>query len=162
VKHKYTIETLFELIAVCRDCEQGFRLCAGYTRDGHLSGVLMTLARQCAADMKELEGTIRQLGADPHRGPEGYAGLRRTQLQWTALACREDGAILEECECGASQLLEVYRNALDEHLPDWLRCVVLRQFEGLMVSHDQIRDASNQRSIHEIIAMSPRGAQAGQ
>jgi uncharacterized protein (TIGR02284 family) len=159
--HKYTIETLLEVIAERRDCEEGFRLCAGYLRSGRLSATLGILARECEQAASELEDVVRALGADPGLRPCGSSGvLRSVRLRpWSALACGEDGAILEECEQGASRLLEVYRNALDEHLPEWVRSTVLRQFKGLMASDDQIR---NERPIREIIATSPRGAQAGQ
>lgn len=161
MRHKYTIETLLELLAERRDGEVGFKLCAGYTGSGSLREVLLMLAWQCAQAAQELEGAIRLLGADPERSPPAVlSGLQRLKARpWSVFACGEDGAILEECERGASRLLEVYRNALDEHLPEWVRGMVLRQFEGLMVCHEQIRA---QRPIREILATSPHGAQAGQ
>jgi len=159
---KFTIETLRGLIAVCRDSEQGLRLCAGYTASPQLRGVFTVLAWRCLAAIPELEGAVCELGADPAQGAVGPRGLTRERgKQWTALACSEDGAILEECERGASRLLEVYRNALDEHLPERVRGIVLRQFERLMLSHEQIRDVCHQ-PIPDTLAMGPRGAQAGQ
>jgi uncharacterized protein (TIGR02284 family) len=161
MKHPYTIETLLELMAERRDGELLFRVSAGATSSASLSGTLLILAWDCEQAVRELKDVVRQFGADPERDPSGLAaGLRRARVRpWSVFASGEDGAILEECERGASRLLEVYRNALDEHLPDWVRAVVLRQFEGLMASHDQIR---NQRPIREILATSPHGAQTGQ
>lgn len=160
MRHKFTIETLLEVIAERRDCEEGFRLCAGYVRSGRVGALLSVLAWECERAASELKDVVRGLGADPARLPRGpWGGLRGARVRpWSALACGEDGAILEECEHGASRLLEVYRNALDEHLPDWVRGIVLRQFEGLMASHDLIR---NHQPIREILSTSPRGAQAG-
>ena len=56
-----------------------------------------------------------------------------------SLTQNNDEALVEECERGEDHALEVYRNALDDHLPEFVRQVVLRQFEDLMSDHDQIR-----------------------
>jgi uncharacterized protein (TIGR02284 family) len=50
-----------------------------------------------------------------------------------------DEALVDECEHGEDHALEVYRNALDDHLPEFVRQVVLDQFESMMSDHDQIR-----------------------
>ena len=50
-----------------------------------------------------------------------------------------DDALVDECEHGEDHALEVYRNALDDHLPEFVRQVVLRQFEDLMSDYEQIR-----------------------
>jgi uncharacterized protein (TIGR02284 family) len=85
----------------------------------------------------------------------GWAGLR------AALALGEDEAILDACERGESWILEAYRNALDDHLPDFVRDTVLRQFEILMSTHDAIRGCRAQRRDRDEAAATP-GAQAGQ
>jgi len=59
-------------------------------------------------------------------------------LARAALACNEEGVILEEYERGESRALEVYRNALDDPLPEFVRATVLRQFEDVMSNRDQI------------------------
>ena len=78
-----------------------------------------------------------------------------------ALACDGDGVILDECERGASRALEVYRNALDDPLPDLVRAIVLRQFEDVMTNHDQIRDLRSEPSLRTDSGAGS-GAQAGQ
>jgi uncharacterized protein (TIGR02284 family) len=162
MNHQYTIETLRELIAVRRDCEQGFRTCAEHARSERLKKIFMIHARECTAAVRELQALIRQLGGDPDaRGPMPGTTRREWVNLWTALACNEDGAILDQCERGESRLLEVYRNALDDHLPDFVRGVVLRQFEGVMSNHDQIRDIRGQRPLHAEVVTKTR-AQAGQ
>jgi len=155
MNHQYTIGTLTELIAVRRDGEQGFRTCAEYVRSERLKRIFMMHACECAEAIRELQGLVRQLGGDPDGSS---TALRRTfsgaaHRGWdnlrAALARDEDGAILDECEHGESRALEIYRNALDDPLPDFVRGVVLRQFEGVMSNHDQIRDIRNRRPIRE-------------
>jgi uncharacterized protein (TIGR02284 family) len=140
MKHRYTIVTLSELLAVNRDGEQGFSTCADHARGEWLRRVFTSRASRRAAAAAELRDLIAQLGGDPamrarilgadHRG---WANLR------SVLVLNDDDALVDECEHGDDHALEVYRNALDDHLPDAVRQTVLRQFEDLMSEHDQIR-----------------------
>jgi uncharacterized protein (TIGR02284 family) len=94
-----------------------------------------------------LQSLVRLLGGDPEVPASDSATAHR---RWTdlrsALACNEDGVILDECERGESRALEVYRNAMDDPLPGLVRAIVLRQFEDVMTNHDQIRNLRNQWS----------------
>ncbi len=99
----------------------------------------------------------------PRRGPARDSAT--VQRRWsdlrTALACDGDGVILDECERGGSRSLEIYRNALDDPLPDLVRAIVLRQFEEVMTNHDQIRDLRSEPS-RRADSGAGSGAQAGQ
>jgi len=161
MNHKYTIEALRELITVRRDSEQALRLCAASLGAGELRDVCVRGAEECAQGMRELEALVERLGGgrQAHGAVAGFwrsgwAGLR------AALARAEDGAILDACERGESWILEAYRNALDDHLPDFVRDAVLRQFEVLMSTHDAIRGCRLQRAVRGDAAAP--GAQAGQ
>ncbi|MDE2049734.1 MAG: PA2169 family four-helix-bundle protein [Gammaproteobacteria bacterium] len=161
MSHKYTIQALRELISVRRDSEQALRLCASSLEPGPLQDVCVRGAEECADARRELEALVERLGGgrQPHGAVAGFwrsgwAGLR------AALARGEDGAILDACERGESWILEVYRNALDDHLPDFVRDAVLRQFEFLMSTHDAIRGCRLQRAVRGDVAAP--GAQAGQ
>jgi uncharacterized protein (TIGR02284 family) len=163
MNHRYTIETLRELIAVRREGEQGFRACAEHAGSEELRDVLMAHAHECARAVEGLQALVRQLGGDPRLRATSPRATRRGWLNpRSTLARNEDGAILDDCERGASRILEVYRNALDDPLPDFVRRVVLRQFEAVMSDHDQIRDLRNERQLRETLPTSTPGAQAGQ
>jgi uncharacterized protein (TIGR02284 family) len=161
MNHKYTIEALRELITVRRESGRALRECAGAVRGEPLRSLCARAAAECDAAVRELEAVIDPLGAEIDR-PPAWVHLRRSG--WAslrpALACNEEGAILEACEHGESRTLEAYRNALDDHLPDSVREVVLRQFERVMSTHEAIRDCRAQRAVRGEVA-SP-GAQAGQ
>ena len=159
--NKYTIEALRELISVHRDSEQALRLCTASLTSSPLRALCVQGAEECAAAMRELESLVEQLGGtrQPHGAAAGFwrsgwAGLR------AALARGEDGAILDACERGESWILEAYRNALDDHLPEFVRETVLRQFELLMSTHDAIRGCRMERAVRGDAAAP--GAQAGQ
>ena len=159
--NKYTIVALRELISVRRDSEQALWLCAASLTSSPLRELCVQGAEECAAAMRELESLVEQLGGtrQAHGAVAGFwrsgwAGLR------AALAHGEDGAILDACERGESWILEAYRNALDDHLPDFVRDTVLRQFEVLMSTHDAIRGCRMERAARGDAAVP--GAQAGQ
>jgi len=163
MSHKYTIEALRELISVHHDSEQALRLCAAALGASPLRDLCVRSGGECAAAIGELEALVERLGGDLPQAHgavsgfwrSGWAGLR------PALARGDDGAILDACERGESWILEAYRNALDDHLPDFVRDAVLRQFEVLMSTHDAIRGCRAQRVARGDATAAP-GAQAGQ
>ncbi|MDE2451262.1 MAG: PA2169 family four-helix-bundle protein [Gammaproteobacteria bacterium] len=162
MNYKYTIEALRELISVRRDSDQALRMCASWLGAGSLTELCRQGAADCVDAIEELVALVERLGgarqahgAVPGFWRSGWAGLRG------ALARGEDGAILDACERGVSWILEAYRNALDDHLPDFVRDTVLRQFEILMGTHDAIRGCRAQRAVRGDAAATP-GAQAGQ
>ena len=162
MNHKYTIEALRELISVRRDSEQALRLCAASVISGPLGELCVQGAAECVDAARELEALVERLGGElqAHGAVAGFwrsgwAGLR------AALARAEEGAILDACERGESWILEAYRNALDDHLPDFVRETVQRQFEVLMSTHEAFRGGRPQRAARgDAAAVS--GAQAGQ
>lgn len=162
MNQKYTIEALRELISVRRDSEQALRMCAAWLAAGPLEELCIRSAEECADAIHELDTLVERLGGcrQPCRAGmpgfwrSGWAGLR------AALACGDYGAILEACERGESWILEAYRNTLDDHLPDFVREAVLRQFEVLMSTHDAIRGCRVRRPVCGDTAAAS-GAQAG-
>jgi uncharacterized protein (TIGR02284 family) len=135
-----TIRTLNELIIVSRDGEKGFRICAEYVRDEHLKILFLERARSCAQAVDELQAIVRELGGEPAHEGSAFGTMHRRWVDVLATFSSDDDAtIVAECERGEDYALEIYRNALDDHLPDFVRRIVLQQFEGVMNNHDQIR-----------------------
>jgi uncharacterized protein (TIGR02284 family) len=140
MNHRYIIVTLSELLTVTREGERGFVTCAENARADTLKKLFLGRARRHAAAAAELRGLITQLGGDPAMSGKILGTSRRGWMHLhAALTRNNDDALVDECEHGEDHALEVYRNALDDHLPEFVRQVVLRQFEGLMSDHDQIR-----------------------
>jgi uncharacterized protein (TIGR02284 family) len=57
-----------------------------------------------------------------------------------AVSTRDDLAILEECERGEDVAKARYGKALESTLPQDIRSIVERQYDGVMKNHDQIRN----------------------
>jgi len=138
---RYTIVTLSELLTVAREGDHGFTVCANNARSDALKKMFVSRARQHAAAAGELRELIAQLGGDPsaHRRIVGGTTRRGWVNLSAALTQSADDELVEQCEHGEDHALEVYRNALDDHLPELVRQVILRQFEEMMSGHDQIR-----------------------
>src|SRR5581483_7611905 len=140
MKHRYTIVTLTELLTVTRDGEHGFATCAQHARSDELKSMFASRARRNAEAAAELADLIAQLGGDPAARTRLVGAARRGWINLqTALTQNTDQALIDECEHGEDHALEVYRNALDDHLPEFIRPVILRHFEEMMSDYDQIR-----------------------
>jgi uncharacterized protein (TIGR02284 family) len=114
--------------------------CAEHARTDALKKLLVIRASRHAAAAGELRELIAQFGGDPAASGKILAATRRGWVNLhAALTQNTDEALVQECEHGEDHALEVYRNALDDHLPEIVRQVVLRQFEGMMSDHDHIR-----------------------
>ena len=140
MNYRYTIVTVSELLAVTRNGEHGFSICAERARSEALKKLLAAGAQRHACAAAELAELIAELGGDPAvNGRIPGAAQRGWVNLHAALTQGGDDVLLEACEHGEDHALEVYRNALDDHLPELVRQVVLRQFEDMMSDHDRIR-----------------------
>jgi uncharacterized protein (TIGR02284 family) len=145
MKHRFTIVTLGELLVVTENGESGYTTCAQHTREESLKQVFVSRARRLAGAAAELRALIAQLGGDPAIRARVPGADDRGWVNLEAmLALNDDDSLVGACEHGEDHALEVYRNALDDPLPDFVRHMVLRQFEDLMSEHDQIRIHRNE------------------
>jgi uncharacterized protein (TIGR02284 family) len=159
--HRFTIGTLKELIAARQDGAQGLRICNEFVRNPRVQELLLAYLEECTRAVEELQSLVRLFGGNPDLPAGDVAGAHKRWADLrTALACNKDGVILDEWERGESRALEVYRNAMDDPLPDFVRAIVLRQFEDVMTNHDQIRDLRSQRAL-PVDSGVGSGAQAG-
>jgi uncharacterized protein (TIGR02284 family) len=151
-----TIRTLNELIIVSRDGENGFRICAERVRSEPLKNLFADRARSCAQAAAELQSIVRQLGGEPAKEGSAFGTMHRRWVDVRAAFSGDDDAtIVAECERGEDYALETYRNALDDHLPDFVRRIVLRQFEGVMNNYDQIRILGSEKLARGFASAAP-------
>lgn len=137
---RYTIVTLSELLTVTRNGEHGFTVCAEHARSDELKRLFASRARRHATAVAELTDLMTRLGGDPTaRGTIAGASRRGWVNLHSALNQNTDVALLDASEHGEDHALEVYRNALDDHLPEAVRETILRQFEDMMSDYDQVR-----------------------
>jgi uncharacterized protein (TIGR02284 family) len=131
---------LNDLVETSKDGEQGFRTAAEDTKAADLREVFLKRAENCAQGAADLQQLILRLGGDPQKRGSIAGAVHRGWVNLKAAASgRSDLAILEECERGEDVAKARYRKALEEKLPDDVRSIVQRQYDGVQRNHDQIR-----------------------
>ena len=137
--YRYTIVSLQELLEAVRASEQGLSACAQAARSEQLRAIFRAQASRRARAACELAELIDQLGGAPELTVGNFRVRRRGWLDLHTFTAEDDDRLIDACERGEDHALEVYRNALDDHLPELVRQVVLRQFELTMSDHNEIR-----------------------
>ena len=144
------IDTLNQLIETSKDGEYGFRACAEHATTAELKATFEQHAEECLKGARELQTCVVKLGGKPgekgtasgsaHRG---WVALRGSLTGYT------DEAMLDECERGEDVAMARYRDALEEPLPEDVKQIVERQYQGVRRNHDQVRDMRNRlRAAH--------------
>lgn len=138
------VKVLNNLIETSKNGEKGFLAAAEDTKTAELKILFQTRARDCAAGAAELQTLVTQLGGEPEDSGTVAGAIHRgwTNLK-AAVTGRDDASILEECERGEDVAKSQYADALKETLPEHIRAVVERQYQGVLRNHDQVRDLRN-------------------
>ena len=143
------IDTLNNLLEICRDGEFGFTESAEHTKTQGVKTVFLQRAGDCRSAAAELEQLITAMGGQPNEGGTVSGAMHRG---WVAvkgsLSGYSDIDMLEECERGEDVALAQYRKALKQDLPSHAKAVVERQAQGTQKNHDQIRDLRNMHRDH--------------
>jgi uncharacterized protein (TIGR02284 family) len=140
---------LNDLVETSKDGEQGFLTAAAKTKTAELPEVFLKRAQNYAKGAAELQQLILRLGGDPHKRGSIAGAVHRGWVSLKAVASgRTDLAILEECERGEDVAKAHYRKALELKLPDDVRSIVQRQYDGVQRNHDQIRDLRDRYRAH--------------
>ena len=138
------IDTLNNLLEICRDGEFGFTESAEHTKTQEVKSVFLQRAGDCRSAAAELQQLIIEMGGEPEEGGTVSGAMHRG---WVAvkgsLSGYSDIDMLEECERGEDVALAQYRKALKQDLPMQAKAVVERQAQGTQRNHDQIRDMRN-------------------
>ena len=136
---------LNNLIETSKDGEAGFRAAAEDTKNPELKSIFLARSRDCAKGALELQQLVSQLGESPETSGSVAGAVHRGWIKVReAVTSRDDTAILEECERGEDVAKALYAKALeDDALPENIRSVVRRQYDGVVRNHDQVRDLRN-------------------
>lgn len=141
-----TIDTLNDLIEVCKDGEYGFRSCAEHTRSTELKQLLERRADECRKGAQELQTLVVRAGGRPEEGGSASGAMHRGWVSVKGtLAGYSDKAMLEEVERGEDVAIERYRDALQNAaLPAEMRAIVEQQYEGVKRNHAEMRTLRDQ------------------
>jgi len=122
-----TADVLKDLIATCRDSEEGFGKAAKGVHSETLRHRFTGISRQRADFADELSDQSRNLGAEPpitgHQSGIQQRGWRELE---TSIRPKDDPTFLAECEAGEENTLRHYEQALNRDLPAPVRTTVER------------------------------------
>ena len=160
--HDYAT-AITNVIAICRDAEQGFRGAADAVNDPMLKEMFEQYSIERAGFASDLQTAVKSLGFDPTH-PSGAGGV--VHGAWMTVKGLVTGhsahAILVETERGEDWSVKTYRDALATSLPVELRSIVERQYEQVQQAHNRIRalrDAkAEQKSVDPAGGAGPRPA----
>ena len=134
------VDTLNDLLEICRDGECGFTECAAHTKASDLKLVLGQRAQDCKAASADLMALIRQMGGKCDEGGTAMGAIHRG---WVAakgtITGYSDLDMLNECERAEDVALAHYRKALNQNLPEAAHALVKQQAGGAQRNHDQIK-----------------------
>jgi uncharacterized protein (TIGR02284 family) len=139
------IALLNELIETSRDGEKGFALAAQDSKDPTLTTLFREGEQSCRTAVAELQDQVRILGGNPEDHGSMKAAVHRGWVSLkSAVTSRDSKAILEECERGEDYAKAKYAYAVKQDLPEGVRAVLERQYQGAIANHDRVRDLRNQ------------------
>ena len=143
---KETTSLLNELIETSRDGQNGFAKAAAETEEPELKTFFLYASQRCAEGARELQEKVRLLGAEPEEGGSALGAMHRGWLNVKSAATgRDTHAILEEVERGEDYAKGKYNEALTrEDLPEDVREILTRQYQGVIENHDRVRDLRDQ------------------
>jgi uncharacterized protein (TIGR02284 family) len=138
------VAVLNELIETSKDGEKGFARAAKDSNDPTLISLFSECERSCHVAVAELQDQVRLLGGNPEHGGSMTAAIHRGWISLKSLATSRDSrAILEECERGQDYAKAKYAEAVKQVLPEPVRMLIERQYQGVVANHDRVRDLRN-------------------
>jgi len=138
-----TVEVLNDLIQINNDRADGFDKASADLSDENidLKATFDKLSSDSRNNVIELAGLVGRNAEDPETGNTILGTLHRAWIDIKATFGGDDRhSILAECERGEDAIKKAYRDALAENeLGEHVRQVLLKQQEGINLSHDSIK-----------------------
>lgn len=140
------ISTVNGLIATSKDGEEGYRKAAEEISDPQLQTSFLASSQACAAAARELQDLVRDFGGTPEQSGSLMGAIHRGWVDLrAAVSGRDDAAILSEVERGEEAARQNYADALKRELPDSVRAVILRQYDGVVRNYQRVREMREAR-----------------
>ena len=132
-----TLAVLENLIAVCKDGEEGFQLAADEVKSSGLQSLFLGYSLQRSRLSRVLEEAASALGRSAGARD---GGVSRTWMAPDPAEARDEQAVLSECERGEDAAVAAYTLALEEpELPPTVRTLIAAQAIEVKNAHDEVR-----------------------
>ena len=134
------IAILNSLVETCKDGEKGFRTAAEGITNADLATLFMNYSEQRASFAAELQAEVKRLGGDPETGGTVIGAVHRGWIDIkSAVAGKEEAAVIAEAERGEDHAVREYRQALEKNLPTGVQTIVENQYIHVRDAHDHVR-----------------------
>jgi uncharacterized protein (TIGR02284 family) len=141
------INLLNDLIATCRDGQEGFKEAADNATSPELKNFFRDVSRERTRCVGELQLQVRTLGGDPEKSGSTAGALHRVWIDIKGtLTGKDDGSILSEAERGEDSAVKAYEDALKQVLPANVRSIVEMQFREIKLVHDRVKQMRDAKS----------------
>jgi uncharacterized protein (TIGR02284 family) len=139
------INTLNELIEICKDGSQGFQTAAHDVGTSQLQQFFLGCATERSEYIRELRAQVFALGGDTEKSGSVAGSLHRGWMSLkSALTSNEPAAVLVGCESGEDAAVGAYYDALEVvELDPETRSIISRQAHGIQASRNNIRALSH-------------------
>jgi uncharacterized protein (TIGR02284 family) len=141
-QQKETISTINDLIETLKDGQEGFRQAAEAVKNPELKSLFNEFSMQRSRFAGELQSQAVALGESKPEDSSSAAGaMHRAWIDLkSAIAKRDDHAILAECERGEDSAVKEYKEAMEEeNLSAPVREIISRQYADVQRAHDRIK-----------------------
>jgi uncharacterized protein (TIGR02284 family) len=135
-----SVKVLNELIAICKDGEQGFAKAAEDVQDPPLHSLFSTYASQRSSYSADLRREVALLGEKPEDSGHAAASFHRGWMRIKEAVGNKDKVIIDECEAGEDRAVKAYKDALEQPLPPAASQLVRSQFAGVLEAHNKLRN----------------------
>ena len=140
MENSTAVSTLNDLIQICHDGENGFKLAAGAVKSQHVKALFERFSRQRAEMARELETQVRKLGGSPSTGGSLTGAVHHGWMNIKSLVTGGDeAAIVAEAERGEDAAKAAFERALQDPLPAGPRELIEQQAAIVKVAHDEVR-----------------------
>lgn len=131
--------TLNHLIEVGKDGELTCMTGAREVYDADMRGILTGTAETCRNSVTELQALVSSLGAVPRDRGSIAGTMHRDWMEvMHIIAPHNDDAVLQLCEREEKAARREYRSALTKDMPEEIRSVLLRRYEGVHKYHERV------------------------
>ena len=144
MKTATTIDTLNDLIEICKDGQDGFRDASENVQSQELKTLFSTYSLQRSKFAGDLQQHVTSLGTEPEKSSSITSAVHRGWIDLkSAFTKGSDHAILAECERGEDHAVAAYRDALEGELPVYILSDISEQATAVQAAHNDIRDRRN-------------------
>lgn len=140
MENREVVSVLNELIETTKNGQAGFEQCAENAESAEVKTMFTEAANRCAQGAGELQqlvtkygGTAETSGTAAGAIHRGWVGLK------TTFTSNDDLAVLEEAEKGEDVAKKKYAECMRNDLPEDVRQIVQRQYDGVLQNHDRVK-----------------------